>query len=244
MKRGLKLKNILKVNGKMDLKKFVVSVLGSEGIGFLSAAFTLGTMSLYNQLVQPSFSPPGWIFGPVWTILYFLMGFASYRIWMTGISNRESRKALFYYGIQLGLNFFWSILFFKFQLRGIAFIEIVTLLLFIIITSLKFNKIDKIATYLMLPYIVWVTFASVLNFSIWSLNPWKCAPIKSSTFPPKIFASRWLNVPKICISSRDIQSWGTPWFVLSKASFTYWAVVAGKAHQTKRRNNLKWKWWE
>ena len=164
------MEKIVTVEGKINADKLVLCVLFSEGIGFLSSAFSKGYLSLYGKLLLPGFAPPAWVFSPVWTILYFLMGLASYRIWMGAPSNPYRKLALFYFCVQLGLNFLWSILFFRFQWRGAAFIEILMLLLFILLATGKFYKIDKMATYFMLPYVAWVSFASLLNFSIWKLN--------------------------------------------------------------------------
>jgi benzodiazapine receptor len=163
--------NIFKVNGIFDLKKLFLCIFISEGVGFLSAALSMGTISAkYVQLVQPSFAPPGWVFGPVWSLLYFLMAIACYRVWIAGTTEVPVSKSLFYYHLQLFFNFLWTIIFFRFQLRGWAFADIIILLLLIIITTIYFMKQDKIAGYLMLPYIIWVSFASVLNFTIWQLN--------------------------------------------------------------------------
>lgn len=150
------------------LKNILISIAIPEAVGILSALLTAGTMEIYKNLNQPAFSPPGWLFAPVWTLLYALMGYASYRVWKSRDSGR--RDALIFYGIQLALNFFWSIIFFRFQFRGIALIELIILLAFIVIATIKFYKIDKIAAYLMIPYIAWVSFAGILNYAIWILN--------------------------------------------------------------------------
>ena len=151
------------------IRNIIISIAIPQIIGFLSALLTVGTMEKYKNLIQPSFAPPGRIFGPVWTLLYALMGYASYRIWKKRDSY-DVKSALTYYGLQLIFNFAWSLIFFRFELRGIAFIEILILLLLIIITTVKFFKIDKIAAYLMFPYIAWVSFATVLNYAVWVLN--------------------------------------------------------------------------
>lgn len=162
--------NLLKVNGEFSLVKLTISILLCLGVGALSSALSMGTMGAYSELKQPAFAPPSWIFGPVWTILYIMMGIAAYRIWMLGLENDQVRDALFFFGAQLVFNFMWTILFFRFELRGLAFLEIIILLVLIIITTVKFYKLDQTAGYLMIPYILWVSFASVLNYSIWELN--------------------------------------------------------------------------
>lgn len=162
--------DIFKVADRFHLTKLLISIGISEGVGVLSSFFTKDSMVQYKTLIQPPFAPPAWIFGPVWTLLFFLMGLAAYRIWMYSSINPNVSEALTYYGIQLFLNFLWSILFFKLGLRGLAFVEILILLYFIIITTVKFYRIDKTAGYLLIPYILWAVFASILNFSIWQLN--------------------------------------------------------------------------
>ena len=151
------------------LKNIAVSIAIPEVVGILSALLTAGTMNIYDRLTIPAFAPPGWIFGPAWTLLYALMGYASYRIWQKR-DIQNVKPALIYYGIQLVFNFAWSLIFFRFQLRGAALIEILILLLLIVITTMKFYKIDRYAAYLMFPYIGWVSFATILNYSIWMLN--------------------------------------------------------------------------
>ncbi len=162
--------SIFKINGRVSYGALILSIIIPLAVGFTSTLLVGDSYEMFQQINKPSFAPPGWIFGPVWTILYILMGIASYRIWMQGIEKREVRVALFFYGFQLILNFLWTIIFFGLQLMGLAFIEIITLLIFIIITAVRFYKIDKVAGYLLIPYILWVSFAAILNFSIWRLN--------------------------------------------------------------------------
>lgn len=138
-------------------------------IGGISGYLTADSIEIYKNLRQPSFSPPGWVFGPVWTVLYILMGYASYMVWKRK-GQFEVSGALIYYGIQLVFNFFWPLIFFRFQLRGLAFLEILILLALIVITTVKFYKIDKYAAYMLFPYIGWVGFATILNYSVWILN--------------------------------------------------------------------------
>lgn len=165
------MKKLFVVNGMFDLGALIISIIIAEGVGYLSAAFSMTSPSYYNELVKPGFAPPGWLFGPVWIVLYLLMAIAAYRVWMYRNSKKGVYKALFFYFLQLVLNFLWSIIFFRYRLIAIAFFEIILLLLFIIITTIKFFKIDRIAGFLMIPYILWVAFAAVLNYSLWTLNP-------------------------------------------------------------------------
>ena len=155
---------------KGSVLPLAISILISEGVGALSALFSMGTMGKYKELIQPSFSPPGWIFPIVWSILYLFMGIASYLVYSSGADKKEVKNALSFYALQLIFNFFWTILFFRFELRGFAFLWIIALLILVIITTVKFYKINKTAGYLMIPYVLWVSFASVLNYAIWQLN--------------------------------------------------------------------------
>jgi len=162
--------NILKVKGRIDLWSLAAAVLISLSVGILSSFFTMDAESIYKSLTLPSFAPPPWIFGPVWTILYITMGIASYRIWMYAGHNKGVGTALFYYTMQLILNFLWSVIFFSLQFRGFAFLEIILLLVLIIVTTFRFFDIDKPAGLLMVPYLLWVSYASLLNGSIWIFN--------------------------------------------------------------------------
>jgi len=162
--------NIFKVEGEKSILALIISVLLTEGIGFLSGFLSMNSTSAYENLNKPTFSPPGWVFPVVWTILFFLMAVAAYRIWMKGKAGDDVSKALVLYTIQLFFNFLWSIIFFRFRLYAIAFLELLLLLVFILLTTFEFYKIDKISGYLMIPYIAWVSFAGVLNYAIWMLN--------------------------------------------------------------------------
>jgi len=119
---------------------------------------------------KPSFNPPNWIFAPVWTTLYILMGIALYLVWKSTATASIKQTAILLFVVQLTLNFFWSILFFKFQLTGWAFVEIIAMWVAILFTILWFGKISSTAAWLLVPYICWVSFASLLNYSIWKLN--------------------------------------------------------------------------
>lgn len=148
----------------------IIAIAIPLAIVALSAFLTRDTMLKFQELNKPDFAPPGSIFPIVWTVLFVLMGIASYRVYLKGIENQEVKNALIFYIIQLIFNFFWSIIFFRLELRGLAFIWLIILWILIVITTVKFYKIDKISGYLMIPYILWVSFAGVLNYSIWMLN--------------------------------------------------------------------------
>lgn len=160
----------LRSSEKSNIFQLIIAIVIPLAVGALSSYFTRNTMEIYQQLKQPSFAPPGWIFPIVWTILFILMGIASYRVYLKGIERTDVKNALTYYAIQLVFNFFWTIIFFRFGLRGFALIWLIILWILIGITTVKFYKIDKVAGYLMLPYIIWVSFAGLLNYSIWQLN--------------------------------------------------------------------------
>jgi len=141
-------------------------------IGYLSGMITRdGIATWYPTLVKPVFNPPNWIFAPVWTVLYIMMGFAGGIVWSKLELDEENVKNAFkFFMIQLGLNALWSFIFFYLHNPFLALIEIILLLLMIFETYTKFKKIDKIAGYLFIPYLAWVSFAMILNFSIWYLN--------------------------------------------------------------------------
>lgn len=162
--------NIFKVNGKFNLGDLIISLLITLGGGYVIGKFAQESIQVYGTLNKPWFSPPDIVFPIVWTILYILMAIAAYRIFLRHKQGGKTKSALWFYIIQLVLNFAWSIIFFYLKLYGLAFIELIILLIFIVITTIKFFKFDKIAGILMIPYIIWVSFAGVLNFFIWMLN--------------------------------------------------------------------------
>lgn len=154
---------------KIDWKKLIISILIPLAVGGLSALLTMGSMQEFATLNKPPLSPPGWLFPVVWTVLYILMGIASYLV-STSSKPYRSRTALTVYAIQLVFNFFWSIIFFNLEWYLFAFIWLVALWILIIITAVLFYRISKPAGYLMIPYILWVTFAAYLNLAIFILN--------------------------------------------------------------------------
>ncbi|MEW9094050.1 MAG: TspO/MBR family protein [Clostridiaceae bacterium] len=162
--------NIFKVKDKKNIGLLILTILLTEGVGFLSGFLGMYNKETYEKLIRPSFSPPGWVFPIIWIVLYFLMAVAFFRILLRGKEGKNIKKAVTYYIIQLALNFLWTIIFFRFNLYGLAFIELLILLAFILLTTFEFYKHDKVAAFLMIPYILWVSFAGVLNFSIWALN--------------------------------------------------------------------------
>ena len=141
-------------------------------IGYFSGMVTRSSVTTwFPTLIKPSFNPPSWVFAPVWSILFVMMGVAAGLVWDRIEAEREAvKKALIFFAIQLGLNALWSYLFFGLRNPMLAGLEILVLWLMIFETYIQFVKINKIAGYLLLPYLAWVSFASVLNGSIWWLN--------------------------------------------------------------------------
>ncbi|MEK6858501.1 MAG: TspO/MBR family protein [Nanoarchaeota archaeon] len=138
-------------------------------IGALGALWTSADSEWYQTIAKPAFNPPSWIFGPVWTLLFTLMGIALYRVWVSRASSVRTR-ALVLFGAQFVLNVLWSYLFFGINNPFASFIEILILETLIILTIATFYKVNKSAGYLLIPYALWVVFASFLNYSIWMLN--------------------------------------------------------------------------
>jgi len=127
-------------------------------------------LSWYNTLIKPFFNPPSWLFGPAWTILYILMAISAYLIWKKGLKKKGVKGALKLFAIQLALNLSWSPIFFGAHEIFLAFVIIVFMIVLIIKTIKAFANIDKTASHLLYPYIAWVSFATILNFSVWILN--------------------------------------------------------------------------
>jgi tryptophan-rich sensory protein len=140
-------------------------------VGLVGTIFTTPAIpTWYASLVKPNFSPPNYLFGPVWSILYVLMGISVHLIWQKGLKSRKVREAVYTFGVQLILNGIWSPIFFGARNLFLALVVIILMWLFILKTILAFRKINKVASYLLYPYIAWVSFATVLNFSVWFLN--------------------------------------------------------------------------
>lgn len=123
----------------------------------------------YAQLAKPAFNPPNWLFGPVWTLLFALMGVSLYLV-VKGGQKKATQSAIFLFGLQLTLNVLWSFIFFGWHQPGLAFIEIVLLWLAIVATIKAFFRLSPLAAWLLVPYLGWVTFASALNYAVWQLN--------------------------------------------------------------------------
>ncbi|HAI22220.1 TPA: TspO protein [Candidatus Collierbacteria bacterium] len=153
-----------------DLWRLLLSLVISLSAGFLGALFTTpAVQSWYLTINKPVWIPPSWLFGPVWTSLFIMMGVALYLVWSTKMSNKV-RVSLKLFAAQLVLNVLWSVFFFGLGNFWLAFGEILVLWVFILVTIVSFGKVSKMASWLMVPYLLWVTFASYLNFTIASLN--------------------------------------------------------------------------
>lgn len=155
---------------KMDWKKLLICLAIPLAVGGLAALLTGGGMGAYETFVQPPLSPPGWLFPIVWTVLYLLMGYSSYRILVSSAEPEKKKKALTLYGAQLFVNFLWPLVFFGLQWYWAAFVVLLILWLLIFFTIWAFSKIDERAADLLLPYILWVTFAGYLNLGVALLN--------------------------------------------------------------------------
>ena len=151
--------------------KFFLSVVGCELAGIATTPITMAAIPVwYAHLEKPFFSPPNWVFGPVWTVLYFLMGVSLYFIWTSKGKDKEKQIAFTYFAIQLLLNILWTPLFFGFQSPIFGLITILLLVFFIIRTMQSFIKISPVAAWTLIPYLLWVSFATILNASIVFLN--------------------------------------------------------------------------
>lgn len=165
--------NIRKVFGMKPkgAYKLLAAIVICQSAGVVGSLFTYSSIpTWYAELEKPFFSPPNWLFAPVWIALYTLMGIAAYIVWQKGTGKRNVRNAMYLFGAQLALNALWSILFFGMRSLLYSFVEIVLLWILIVATTIQFYNISKKAAMLMIPYILWVSFAALLNFSILMLN--------------------------------------------------------------------------
>ena len=154
----------------MKWKSLLIYIAIPLVIGGLSALATSSAMSEFDVINKPGFAPPAWLFPVVWTILYILMGVASYIVVNSNASDKKIKKAITVYAVQLVFNFFWSIIFFNLEQYLLAFFWLLALLFLVIYTTILFYNISKTASYMMIPYIIWLLFAGVLNFAIFILN--------------------------------------------------------------------------
>ncbi|RJR15047.1 tryptophan-rich sensory protein [Candidatus Microgenomates bacterium] len=156
---------------KFHLPALIAAILICQTAGLVGSVFTFSAIpTWYATLSKPIISPPNWVFGPVWTILFTLMGISAYLVWQEGWQKKQVKDALRTFGEQLVLNALWSILFFGLKNPLLAFVEIIFLWILIVATMVKFYRLNNWAAYLLLPYLIWVSFASILNGAIVVLN--------------------------------------------------------------------------
>ena len=153
-----------------DILGLISWLLVSFAVSAIGALASIEARSFYGQLTQPAWAPPAWIFGPVWTALYALMAVAAWLVWRAGGFDMH-RTALTLFLVQLALNAIWSWLFFALHWGAAALADIFLLWIFILATLIAFWRIRPLAAVLLMPYLAWVSFASVLNYSVWQLNP-------------------------------------------------------------------------
>lgn len=150
---------------------FLASILVCQGAGVLGSVFTAPAIpTWYAGLKKPPFNPPDWIFAPVWTTLFLLMGISLYLVWSKETLGKSKKAAVAAFAIQLALNSLWSFLFFGLRAPLFGLLEIVVLWLFILLTLLLFYRLSRPAAFLLLPYLVWVSFATALNYALFALN--------------------------------------------------------------------------
>lgn len=154
-----------------DLLRLAVSIAICQLAGFVGSVFTrISVGTWYAALKKPSFTPPNWVFSPAWITLFVLMGIAAFLVWNKGLSDHKVKIALSIFAVQLILNVLWSAMFFGLRSPLAGLIEIAVLWIAILLTILYFFRVSNTAGMLLIPYILWVSFAAVLNFSIWRLN--------------------------------------------------------------------------
>ncbi len=154
----------------IKLKPLLINLFIPLAVGGLSALLTMDSMETFERINQPPLSPPGWLFPVVWTILYILMGISAYLVTTSSATDKQKRNAFIVYGTQLFFNFLWSIIFFNREDYLFAFVWLVILWALILTNIILFYRISKPAGLLLIPYLLWVTFAGYLNFAIYLLN--------------------------------------------------------------------------
>jgi len=165
------MKFIEETEKKINWKKLIAALVICLTAAFIGSYFTSSSIEdWYYTLEKPGFTPPNWIFGPVWGVLYILMGVSLYLVWKKGEFRKDVKLAMDVFGVQLVLNILWSFFFFYIQNPLAGFIEIIALWFMILLNVFLFYKISKPAAYLLTPYLMWVAYAANLNLYIWLLN--------------------------------------------------------------------------
>ena len=151
--------------------KLFIAILICEGTGIISGLIAnTGMNPWFDTLNKPWWNPPAYLFAPVWTLLYLLMGISLWLIWKSNTPAPQKINLIILFALQLFLNFWWSIIFFKFHSPSLALLNIILMLILILLTIINFSKFSKAAAWLLVPYIAWVSFATILNYTIWILN--------------------------------------------------------------------------
>ena len=163
---------MIKDSRLQDVLRLFVSLAACFSAGFIGSIFTRDSVrDWYTLLLKPAFTPPPWLFAPVWFLLYVLMGISAFLIWRKGIRDSQIRESLVIFIIQLFLNILWSYAFFVLKSPLYGLIVIVPLWTAILLTIINFYRASKTASFLLVPYIIWISYATALNFSIYILNP-------------------------------------------------------------------------
>lgn len=155
-------------NNKAKIQTYILSIIIALAVGVLSALISGGKMDEYGKLVQPPLAPPAWVFPAVWTVLFILMGISAAMVYRSG--SPEKSDALFLYGVQLVVNLLWTVFYFNFNARLLAFFWLLFLLALVLMMIKRFNIISKKAAKLQIPYVVWLIFAGYLNLMTYFLN--------------------------------------------------------------------------
>lgn len=155
---------------KLDKRLLAVCIAVPLLVGAVASLLTGGGMEVFATVEKPPLSPPGWLFPVVWTILYTLMGISSYLILTSDADESAKEGAIRVYGLQLLVNFLWPTFFFNFRWYGFSFFWLLLLWFLVVVMILRFWKINKLAAYMNIPYLIWLTFAAYLNWGIWRLN--------------------------------------------------------------------------
>ncbi len=155
---------------KRNLTDLLIFIVSAELVGVLSALLSGGFSQMYLSLEKPPFSPPGWVFPVVWSVLYALMGISAYLVYRTEFNPSVRKKGLTAYVIQLFLNFLWSIIYFRFEMFTLALIDLILLTVAVIIMTVLFGRVSKTAAWINIPYILWLLFATYLNIGTIVLN--------------------------------------------------------------------------
>lgn len=156
----------MKINKRLLFTCIAIPII----VGMIAALLTRDSMKVFESLLQPPLSPPGWLFPVVWTVLYILMGISSYLVLTADADKDEKLKAVRLYGYQLVVNFLWPTLFFNFGWYLFSFFWLLLLWIMVLVMILRFKDINKLAAYMNIPYLIWLTFAGYLNLGIWLLN--------------------------------------------------------------------------